>query len=208
MALIDLDASLTADSAVTASAVMAYALGSSSVAGSVFTPPLMSMTKVFGSSAVADSVMAPAMLLRGRPMAAPIVADSSSSDAVGVNYAILASPVANSLGSGFIGVAKALGASAVGGSVFPPSFMLSTDGLFVYVVANSVVGANMTKVRPLAALVVAGSSFSLNTLDIFRLPRPNVPQARTKPPALRQVPNPPGDPKTGIATPVRRGRGL
>jgi len=210
VALVDLDAALSADSSVTAGAVVAWALAATPSADSVFASPMLLATRAFASGVLADSVFSNPMLRRARPMAAPVVADSSSTDAAQMAFALAATPSADSLGSGFIGLARPIAATPSADSVFGPSFMNSTDGMLTFVLANSQVAADLTNIVPLAASLTAGSFLAGGPPDIYRLPPPNRPQPLppTTTPPLRAVPSSPGPPSMGIGAARPRQRGL
>lgn len=209
MAAVDLDASLSADSSVTASAAVAWALASGVSANSTFSTPMLLATRAFGAGVVADSVCGPSMLQRARPIAAPVVADSSSSDSAKVAWALASAPSADSAGSGAMSRARPIAAAPVAGAVFAPAFMNSTDGLLAFAQGNSQVVADMFNSVPLAASLVVGAVLTAGAPDIHREPPPNKPQPLPNPNRpLRIIPNNPGPPQLGIGSPPVRRRGL
>lgn len=183
-------------------------------AESVFTDPVMLVTKVFNAPIVAGSTMDPVVLRRARPFASPIIANSSSTDAVDLDLALESESSADSQTISALSRARPLASSMAAGAVMPSSQLRSTDGMLTYAVADSDVTADMFKVRPLAAAIQVTSFLTVpgGQPEVFHTPKPNVPLPLPVPefPPLRIVPNTPNPPEMGLSTPSvsTRRRGL
>jgi hypothetical protein len=107
--------------------------------------------------------------------------------------------------------ARPLTAPVVADSVCAPPVLYRARPLGAPIVAGSVFVAPLVEIDVFQAMIQANSAFAIAGLDIYRLPKPNVPQPLPPNPnkALRIVPNNPGPPQLGIGTTTStRRRGL
>lgn len=143
---------------------------------------------------------------------AALLADSVVVAAANVSYVMAASVAADSVFSNSqLNRSVPLGSNAVSNSSAGPIPLLSTDGLSAFPTANSSVTADLKKQKALNASVFANSTMTGPRPDIYRLPKPNVPQPLPASPAfvLRSVPNPGRPADTSISTtPPARRRGI